>query len=88
MERAKFVAYEQNAIVSLMKNLLWNVCHGNIDVLFSKNVITNQMSFLFIEFNFCPEKQESQIVKITPSLLSRVVTRIEISRSRSFFNVC
>ena len=39
------------------------------------------MSFLFVEFNFCPEKQESQIVKITPSWLSRVDTRIELSRS-------
>ena len=28
-----------------------------VNVLFSKNMITNQMSFLFIEFNFCPREQ-------------------------------
>ena len=55
-------------------------------ILFCKIVITNQMSFLFVEFNFCPEKQESQIVKITPSWLSRVDMRIEISRSVFFRN--
>ena len=44
------------------------------------------MSFLFIVFNFCPKKQESQIVKITASWLSRVDTRIEISRSVFFRN--
>ena len=37
----------------------------SIDVLFSKNLITNQMYFLFIELNFCPKNKESQIVKIT-----------------------
>ena len=41
--------------------------------------------FSLIEFNFYPENKESQIVKITPSWLSGVDTRIELSRSRSFF---
>ena len=67
MEWAKFVAYEQNMIVSLMKNLLWNGHHGSIEILFCKNMLANQMSFLFIEFNFCPKNKESQIVKITLS---------------------
>ena len=62
--------------------LLWNICcEMSIDVLFSKNLITNQMYFLFIEFNFCPKNKESQIVKITSS----VDKRIEKSRSQSFF---
>ena len=69
--------------MSLIKNLLWNGHHGSIVILFCKNVFANQMSFLFIEFNFCPKNKESQIVKITPSWLSRVDTRIEISRSWS-----
>ena len=51
-------------------------CHS-----FLENVTANQMSFLFIELNFCPKNKESQIVKITSS----VDKRIEKSRSRSFF---
>ena len=65
MEWAKFVAYKQNAIVSLNKNLLWNDHHCSLVILFCKNVLANQMSFLFIEFNFCPKNKASQIVKIT-----------------------
>ena len=56
MEWAKFVAYKQNAIVSFNKNLLWNDHHCSLVILFCKNVITNQLSFLFFEFNFHPQK--------------------------------
>ena len=65
MKLVESVAFEQIVIVSLMKNLLWNGHHGSIVILFCKNVFANQMSFLFIEFNFCPKNKESQIVKIT-----------------------
>ena len=38
MEWAKFVAYEQNVIVSLIKNLLLNHQHGSLVILFCKNL--------------------------------------------------
>ena len=79
MEWAKFVAYEQNVIVSLIKNLLWNVRHGSIDVLFNHQ--SNVFSLYWIQFLSKTTKK----VKLWKSL-SRLNTRIEISRSTFQFN--
>ena len=51
MKQAKFVAFEQIVIMSLMKNLLWNVSHGSIEILFCKNCgQSNVFSLYWIQF--------------------------------------
>ena len=49
--------------------------------------ITNQMSFLFIEFNFCPRKQRKSNCENNSLWLLRLDTRIEISQSTKLIQV-